>query len=268
MSHPRSVQLPAHPALALEGDTAVLVHPGGEVDTLTGQDRRFVADEKPYSCHTPAMAARLGVDPFPSLDALELFAFVYPAQFCVPTAAGLADALNLEQPDGPEARALTLIRLGQAMLETLVNLPETQARRLAETAWAMARGGWLWGPAVLAALGVQQGKGYGGASGLRAWLSLGEWEDRAPPPPPSHHPIDMDAVRRRLDSLTADLAEERPAQAAYAAAMTNAFQPKDHPDQPRLMLAEAGPGTGKTLGYGATARVRAAENDGPAWNVT
>ena len=268
MSSPRSVQLPAHPALALDGETAVLVHPGGEIDHLSGQDRRFAADEKPYTCHTPAMAARLGVDPFPALDVLELFAFVYPATFCVPTSAGLAEALGLEPPESPESRALTLIRLGQAMLETLVKLPETHARRLAETAWAMARGGWPWGPSVLAALGVEQGKGHGGASGLRAWLSLSEWEDRAPPPPPSHHPLETEDVRRRLDTLTGGLGEERPAQAAYAAALTQAFQPKEHPDQPRFLLAEAGTGTGKTLGYVAPASIWAEQNEGAVWVST
>ena len=43
-------------------------------------------------CHGPATARRLGLNSFPFFDLLELFAFVRPAQFCVPTISGLASA--------------------------------------------------------------------------------------------------------------------------------------------------------------------------------
>ena len=41
------------------------------------------------------MARRIRIDPFPALDLLELFAFVYPARFCIPTPGGLAQELGL-----------------------------------------------------------------------------------------------------------------------------------------------------------------------------
>src|SRR4029078_1561016 len=41
---------------------------------------------------------RLGYPELSGLDLLELFAFVHPAQFAVPTAAGLSRTLGLEAP--------------------------------------------------------------------------------------------------------------------------------------------------------------------------
>ena len=39
----------------------------------------------PLVCHAPAVAARLGVEEIHARDLLELFAFVQPAVFCLPT---------------------------------------------------------------------------------------------------------------------------------------------------------------------------------------
>ena len=55
-----------------------------------------------------ALAARAGFGRVPALDLLELLAFVRPAQFCVPTARGLATALDLGLPSGLVAAAAAL----------------------------------------------------------------------------------------------------------------------------------------------------------------
>ena len=59
--------------------------------------------------HASLTARRLGVAPPPRgphlLDVLELFAFVRPARFCAPSAAGLALAMGMAEPKGPEAQA-------------------------------------------------------------------------------------------------------------------------------------------------------------------
>ena len=44
------------------------------------------------------MGQRLGYPDLSGLDLLELFAFIHPAQFMVPTAAGLAKVLGLDVP--------------------------------------------------------------------------------------------------------------------------------------------------------------------------
>ena len=52
--------------------------------------------------HASLTARRLGLAPPPRspqlLDVLELFAFVRPARFCAPSAAGLALAMGMTEP--------------------------------------------------------------------------------------------------------------------------------------------------------------------------
>ena len=76
--------------------------------------------------------------------------------------------------------------------------------------------------------------------------------------------------RRALVSpklLGAD-SEPRPQQADYAAAVSAAFAPRDLPDRPQAVLAEAGTGVGKTLGYIAPASLWAEKNRGSVWIST
>src|SRR5918995_4629372 len=54
--------------------------------------------------NAPLVGQRLGYPDLSGLDLLELFAFVHPARFAVPTPKGLAEALGLEPPaDDSEA---------------------------------------------------------------------------------------------------------------------------------------------------------------------
>ena len=63
-------------------------------------------------------------------------------------------------------------------------------------------------------------------------------------------------------------AEPRPQQYDYAAAVAAAFAPRDMPDRPHAVLAEAGTGVGKTLGYIAAASLWAEKNHGSVWIST
>src|SRR5881275_2200538 len=103
----------------------------------------------PIVCHARAVARRLDLAGFAALDVLELFAFVRPARFCVPTPRGLASAIGLPAPHSPSEACVGLAAAARALLENLMEEPDPEARSIAE---AMDRGGWLWGPAVLAAL--------------------------------------------------------------------------------------------------------------------
>ncbi len=60
----------------------------------------------------------------------------------------------------------------------------------------------------------------------------------------------------------------RPQQSDYAAAVSAAFRPREAPDEPHFVLAEAGTGVGKTLGYIAPASLWAEKNQGPVWIST
>ena len=269
---PARILLPHAPVLVAGWRGAVLLDTDGEFHALTAADAaRTARESSPLLCHAPAVAARLGIEAFPCLDLLELFAFVRPARFCLPTPRGLAEALGLAPPADAEDEAEALIRAVRTLLAELAErtLGDTAARA-ADTrsiAWTMARSGWGWGTSALAALGVS-GDGGARGSGLRVWERLPEWSEHAPEPPPGSVPVDPAEARQRLAHLLGSGAEQRPAQADYASAATAAFQPRDQIGQPRLVLAEAGTGTGKTLGYIAPASLWAEKNGAPVWIST
>jgi len=75
-------------------------------------------------------------------------------------------------------------------------------------------------------------------------------------------------ARRRLAEMLGGSAEQRPQQADFASAAAAAFAPREAEGSPQLVLAEAGTGTGKTLGYIAPASLRAEKNGAPVWLST
>ncbi|MFP6748130.1 MAG: ATP-dependent DNA helicase [Alphaproteobacteria bacterium] len=237
----------------------------GEVEELMGAAALSRAkSETPIVCHALVTARRLGTGSLAAYDVLELFAFTRPAQFCLPTPGGLATALNLAPPGDAADGAVTLQRAAAALLGELAGTKENR-ERLGALAMTMAQAGWRWGPAILGALGVPA-ESAGGA--LNAWQRLPEREDGPNPPPPSDHAIGADAARARLAELIGGAAENRPQQSDYAAAAAAAFGPRQEADMPRLVLAEAGTGVGKTLGYIAPASLWARKNGGTVWLST
>ncbi|MBA3941759.1 MAG: helicase, partial [Sphingopyxis sp.] len=96
---------------------------------------------------------RLGYPELSGLDLLELFAFLYPARFAVPTPAGLAAALGLTPPGSEDDIAAFLPRAAAAMLDDLDD-PDWPER---EGAWhglqALSRQRWPWAPLVQPRLG-------------------------------------------------------------------------------------------------------------------
>src|SRR5260221_10153343 len=191
--------LPDAPALVIGLSEAIWLTGDGEVATLDfAQAVKRARAEPPFLCHGRAMARRLGVTPFPALDLLELFAFARPARFCLPTPRGLAAALGLARPTGLADAALGLVAAAQALLAELADAaPDEDAPLIAA---AMARGGWGWGEAVLAALrpasprpgGAPGGGAQGGVAragdpapaGLPVWPRLPETAEPAPEPAP------------------------------------------------------------------------------------
>src|SRR6185437_6621916 len=89
-----------------------------------------------------------------------------------------------------------------------------------------------------------------------------------PPPPAGNDPVRPDEARQRLAQLLGERAESRPQQADYAVAIAAAFLPREHAEQPQAVLAEAGTGVGKTLGYIAPASLWAEKNQGTVWIST
>ena len=260
------VLVPQAAALVAGFREVMWLSPDGEIEALSVDEaRRRLETETAMVCHARATARRLDMPGFVALDLLELFAFVRPARFCVPTPRGLAVALGLQPPESMAEACVALITAARAMLQELGQETDANARAIAEFA---DKAGWAWGPAVLAALPATDPTALRRAAGLRAWQALDEWQERAPPPPAGNHAVSADESRQRLAELLGGNAEKRPEQADYAAAIAGAFSAREHPGQPQAVLAEAGTGVGKTLGYIAPASVWAEKNQGTVWIST
>jgi len=261
--------LPDAPAVAAGHGRAAIV-------TLDGEVRLVAADEAagllranpPLLVHAPATWHRLGLRAMPAYDLLELFAFVLPARTASPTPRGLALALDMEPPGpGLEAAAAALPDIAAALLWRLAAGCRTALNRdAAALAARLDRAGWGWARCVLAALGDPDAVPHPDV--LRIWKRLPAWEETAAPPPPSAHPVAPAEARARLAAIVGPEAEQRPGQADYAAAASAAFAPRERRGDPRLVLAEAGTGTGKTFGYIAPASLWAERNHGAVWIST
>jgi ATP-dependent DNA helicase DinG len=267
--------LPEGPALAAGFGRAAVVGPDGEIEMLPAEAvrARLAEAPPPLVCHGPATARRLGLAGAAGLsglgaaDVLELWAFVRPAEPVVPTARGLAEALGLRVPRSLEDAAVALPAIATTLLRNAAASRASPANRDAATLAAlMGSAGWPWAAPLLAAIGAPDAAA--AASSLRIWEALPEWEETARPPPPSSFPVAPSEARARLAALLGTEAEDRPGQSDFASAATEAFAPRDVPGVPRVVLAEAGTGTGKTAAYIAPASLWAERNGAPVWLST
>src|SRR5438067_13209102 len=98
------------PALHATHAGSWLAGPGGEEREASRGEAIARAAETPHIIlNAPLVGQRLGYPELSGLDLLELFAFIHPARFAVPTAAGLSRTLGLEPPPS-EAEAAGLLR--------------------------------------------------------------------------------------------------------------------------------------------------------------
>jgi ATP-dependent DNA helicase DinG len=261
------ILLPDTPVLVVQGDKAVWLTADGEIEeeSLAATIPK-IGDNPPLLVHRLSVARKLGVNPFTAFDILELFAFSRPARSCLPTVRGLTNALNLKIPQNIEDQALTLYEVVTLLLQGLTKLPTDERKRAARIAMTMGQAGWNWAPSVLAALGVEEN--IGPLGGLDVWKALPDWPDFAPDPPPDDEPVSEIEARNRLKELLHEGAEARPQQSDFSAAASHAFTPREAEDSPKVVLAEAGTGTGKTLGYIAPASLWAEKNGASVWIST
>ena len=260
--------MPPYPALIANSRGAQWRNPDGSVERLTApQAAMRAAGAMPLVCHAPAVAARLGLDNLPARDLLELYAFVHPATFCLPTVRGLATALDLPCED----ELACLPEIARTLLGELDDMAALASPEMKDTALSMMRGNWSWGEAVCDALGIDRTRKLRPGAGLDIWKSLAPWEEPPPAPPPGSFPVEPREARMRLAQMIsagANMAEARPTQSDYASAASEAFAPRIHEDQPNVVLVEAGTGVGKTLGYVAPASLWAEKNGAPVWIAT
>jgi ATP-dependent DNA helicase DinG len=196
----RSIPLPQGPSIVVgHGRTAILT-PDGELLHLPSADAGAVLRSMPppLLVHAPATFRRLNLRPGPAFDLLELFAFVHPARAAAPTARGLALALEHPYKDSRlDAEVEMLADLAAAMLNHLRQARDTLLNRdAAGLAAYMGKAGWLWAPYINVALGREAATA--STEPLKIWKRLPEWEDAAPLPPPSAHPVSEAEARARL----------------------------------------------------------------------
>jgi ATP-dependent DNA helicase DinG len=263
------------PALVVLPGPRAAAADAARAEMIRAPDARDLFEHGPVLvAHAGMTAKRLGVHA-PSrsqglFDALELFAFVRPARFCAPSAAGLALALGLPEPKGAAEQAKALREACHVLLAELALTPEPSREEALAIGETLARAGWAWGTAVIGALrSAPVGNAFRG-SGMDVWTRVAEWEEQAPPGEAGSRPIAPEAAAQRLTDLLrqAGLDEARPTQAQFAAEAAFAFSPREKEGEPRMMLAEAGTGVGKTLGYLAPASLWAEANGPAVWIST
>ncbi len=281
------------PALHASHAGIWLATPEGDVRSIGKGEAVGRAAETPMiMLNAPLVAQRLGYADLSGLDVLELFAFVYPARFVVPTPKGLASALDvtprrssegwspsrlsgLEPTDeiGPSLRwgdvgftdeqvPHLLLTATQTLLATLTDPAWPEREGAWDTAQALMRLRWPWASAVLQALKKPETP--------ERWLfsRLPEWEEAPPRPAPRTVTLAADAVQARLAALVGNDAEVRDGQRAFAGAAAHVFSPRARKGEPNMLLAEAGTGIGKTLGYLAPASLWSQAADGTVWIST
>lgn len=252
-----------YPALHASHAGIWIATPEGETRTVgRGEAIAWAADTPMIILNAPLVGQRLGYAELSGLDLLELFAFVHPARFAVPTPKGLARALGMAPPEDDATAAAFLLRAAETLLAR-VAAPGWHEREGAWTgAQTLHRLRWPWAAALSSRIARPER--------AERWLfaKLPEWEEKPPRAAPRTITVDPARALERLDELTGHGAEARPGQQAYAEAATQIFGPRMARDEPTMLLAEAGTGIGKTLGYLAPASLWAAEADGAVWVST
>ncbi|PZQ47892.1 MAG: ATP-dependent DNA helicase [Micavibrio aeruginosavorus] len=270
---PESVKIPKIPALYVNARHAFLMSTDGEVEQLSHEAAKRQIHGKPVMvCHAPYTCKRLGLESMIAFDVLELFAFVHPATFAVPTPVGIARAIGITTPETAEDYPFALMEAAGALLSDIradVWRGRADPVKIAGVMGQNGRG-WVWTPYIFSAFGqtYDPKEPIMSKADLNIWKSLPEWSEEAPPPPASHHPVTGEEARERLAGILGTGAESRTAQMEYTSAMTGAFKPVDADGAPHAVLAEAGTGVGKTLGYLSPASVWAQKNKGTVWIST
>ncbi len=244
---------------------------------------KLISQHMPIVCHAPFVAQQLSMTPFIAYDILELFAFVHPARFCLPSIGGVVAELSLHDLpiSSAEEQSIATLETVQRLLDDLQSEQRQEQSDPISIASMMGLGsdgikhqiGWAWSGIILQALGSPNGHGDAktAKNGTKVWNRLQEWAEDAPPPPAGHEPVSEEEALICLKNLLNQRGlntRERPEQETYTKNLIKAFSPRDHENIPNTVVAEAGTGIGKTLGYLAPASVWAEKNQGAVWIST
>ncbi len=236
----------------------------GEVREASRGEAIAQAAETPHILlNAPLVGQRLGYPDLSGLDLLELFAFLHPARFAVPTAAGMARALGLDPPGGDADSAGLACSASPNDCSPCSTIPTGASAKARGRRTARFTGlGWSWAPLIARATGAARRAPSACCSRASSSGRRGRCRRRR-----STVRVEPGAAGERLDRLTGR-AEPREGQRAMAEAVTQVFAPKPAKDVPNILLAEAGTGIGKTLAYLAPASLWAEQSGGTVWVST
>ena len=216
------------------------------------------ADTPLLMLNAPLVASRLGYPDLSGLDLLELFAFVHPARFCVPTPKGLAQALGLSAPTSEDVVPDLLQRAAGSLISTCGDADWAEREGAWSALQSLTRLRWPWAQVLLPHVARPER--------AEKWLfsRLPEWEEGPERPQPAQVALSPAEIDAQLDHLTGAGSERRDGQRRYAREAGGIFAPRRARGEPHILLAQAGTGIGKTLGYLAPASVWG----GTAWVST
>nr|WP_250890090.1 ATP-dependent DNA helicase [Sphingobium nicotianae] len=235
---------------------------GAVVSLQRGEALAKAAETPLLLVNAPLLGSRLSYPDLSGLDLLELFAFLFPAQFVIPTVAGLARSMGLAPPASDSEAALLIPALAREMLEWAGRADWAER----EGAWTslkqLEKLRWSWVPFLRERIAMPKE--------AERWLfsRLPQWEEQPPRPQPRPVVLDEAEILARLAELTGKAAETRQGQRDFAHAAAATFDPRGRENMPNMVLAEAGTGIGKTLGYLAPATLWAERAGGAVWIST
>ncbi|MEP4783888.1 MAG: ATP-dependent DNA helicase, partial [Erythrobacter sp.] len=234
----------ALPALHASHSGQWIAPPTGEPSAVSKGDAIMAAADTPVLLlNAPLVASRLGYPDLSGLDLLELFAFIHPARFCVPTPRGLAQALAIEAPADDGDVPAFLQKAAGILIGRCGGSDWTEREGAWSVLQSMVKLRWPWAQVL--------GPHIARPEQAEKWLfsRLPEWEETPERPQPSQVNLPQEAVLTRLDELTGEGSEKRDGQRSYASEVASLFGPRKEQGQPHVLLAQAGTGIGKTLGY-------------------
>jgi ATP-dependent DNA helicase DinG len=270
MENPKDVQALVSkqiifPSVHTFSTSAIWSNPNEKPELLSLSDLQKRIELTPaLLCHAPSIARKINCDHVAGYDVLELFAFVHPTTFTLPTLNGIANTLKLETSYINSPLSLLNVIAKQLISEIIFDIDNVDdAHAIAKK---MTNAGWLWGPIILKVLETTYV--INKSNGLAIWKKLPEWSELPSSSPAGELPVEPNDARQRLSKILGKHAEPRPTQADYASAASLMFLPQKLPNTPNIVLAEAGTGTGKTLGYIAPASLWSERNNTTVWIST
>ncbi|CAI3946630.1 Rad3-related DNA helicase DinG (DinG) (PDB:5H8W) [Commensalibacter communis] len=265
--------LDKYSALTIHQHQCSLMTSEGELLDLSIEQAIEKIEKEPavFVIHSPVTYRKLhtpkNINPHGWFDLLELAAFVYPTKSFGFTPQSMAQALDIPCPEPVSADFLFTIidHLVQHLQDKQRHFPSESLK--AQCA-ALFYAQWKWAPLIIDVLNITlpiPSSQLQPNDSLKIWRKLPKWQDTPPRSPPRQQPLQRKETLQRLSELLGPQAETRMGQIDFADISRAAFAPRNHPDCPNVVLAEAGTGTGKTLGYMAPATLWSEQNEGIVW---